>query len=150
VTFTPEQFVTIVDPRHPLCGRTLPLVGITQKPYLGRCCVVWIRRDVERHVPVSATDLEFDPDQLSPLPLSIASVRQWLHVFDQVGRANQGAEADGTSTERAGTLTHADRCAAIVGQLDPGVPPPLAADPGPDLSGTPEATPGRSGKRGAP
>jgi hypothetical protein len=150
VTFTPEQSVTVVDPRHPLCGRTLPLVGITQKPYLGRCCVVWIRRDVERHIPVSATDLEFDPNQLSPLPLSIASVRQLLHVFHQVWRASQGAEADGSSTERAGTLTHADRRAPIVAQLDFGASPPLAADPGPDLPGTPEAASGRSDERGAP
>lgn len=98
MTSAPEQMVTIVDPRHPLCGRTLPLAGITQKPYIGRCCVVWIRPTVERHVPVSATDLEFDPNDLSPIPLSVASVRQLLHVFDRVSRASKGDEADGLQT----------------------------------------------------
>ncbi|MEM9806852.1 MAG: hypothetical protein AAF959_16400, partial [Cyanobacteria bacterium P01_D01_bin.56] len=34
--FSSEQTVTVTDPRHPLCGRTLLLVGITNKPYLGR------------------------------------------------------------------------------------------------------------------
>jgi hypothetical protein len=49
---------------------------------------------VERHVPVSATDLEFDPNELSPIRLSVASVRQLLHVFDQVIRACKGEEAN--------------------------------------------------------
>ena len=91
MTFVPEQTVTIVDPRHPLCGRTLPLVGITQRPYIGRCCVVWLHPQVERNVPVDATDLEFDPNQLSPVPLSIASIRKLLHDFDPVWRATERA-----------------------------------------------------------
>jgi DNA invertase Pin-like site-specific DNA recombinase len=74
-------------------------LGITQKPYLGRCCVVWIHPYVERHVPVSATNLEFDPNALSPIPLSIASVRQLPHVFTHVMRSSIGGEVDGPQTD---------------------------------------------------
>ena len=148
-TFAPEQTVTVVDPRHPLCGRTLPLVGITQKPYLGRCCVVWIHPHVERHVPVSATDLEFDPNQLSPLPLSIASVRQLLHVFHQVWRASQGAEADGIPTECARTVTDADHCTPGMGPSDFGAAASSAPGSGPRLRRTTEATPGSADTGGA-
>jgi|SRR5882762_887704 len=39
---TPEETVTVVDPGHPLFGRTLPCVGISNSSYRGRCCIVWI------------------------------------------------------------------------------------------------------------
>jgi hypothetical protein len=124
-------------------------VGITQKAYLGRCCVVWIRPQVERHVPVSATDLEFDPNQLSPLPLSIASVRQLLHVFHQVWRASQGAEADENPTECARIITNADPCAPGMGPFELGASAPSAPGFGPHLRGTREATPGSVDRGGA-
>ena len=60
--------------------------------------MVWIHPHVERHVPVSVTDLEFDPNDLSPLPISVASIRQLLHVFSQVIRASQGEEAHGAQS----------------------------------------------------
>ncbi|NER84330.1 MAG: hypothetical protein F6K42_33305 [Leptolyngbya sp. SIO1D8] len=91
---SPGQTVTVVDPRHPLCGRTLPLIDITQKPYLGRCCVVWLYPEVERYVPVDATDLEFDPRQIHPTPLSIAAVESLLRVFEQIQSSQQGRAAD--------------------------------------------------------
>ena len=141
-TFTPDQTVTVVDPRHPLCGRTLPLVGIAQKPYLGRCCVVWIRPTVERHVPVSATDLEFDPNELSPIPLSTASVRQLLHVFAQVSRASKGGEADGTQPGSTvvgparRTAAQPDCASPSVDQLEPEPTELTAADRGAHLPGS--------------
>src|SRR5258707_14100223 len=90
------QAVTIVDPRHPLCGRTLPLVGITTKQYLGRCCVVWLRPSVERHIPVTATDLEFDPNTLSPLPLCLAARQDLLRVFAQVTQVSAAGRGEGS------------------------------------------------------
>ena len=83
--------MTVTDPRHPLCGRTLPLIGISNKPHLGRCCVVWIRKDVERIVPVKATDLEFDARSIHPSPLSIAAVEALLRVFEKSQHLQQGA-----------------------------------------------------------
>lgn len=91
-----EETVTIVDPRHPLYGRTLLLVSIGTKAYLGQCCTVWIRPGVERCVPIGATDLAFDPHDVSPIPLSLASLRQLLHVTRQVCRVEQGEGRDAT------------------------------------------------------
>src|SRR5205823_5765880 len=72
----PQETITVVDPRHPLFGRTLPCVGISNSCHRGRCCIAWIRRTVERHVPVGATYLEYDPSTLYPLPMSLASLQQ--------------------------------------------------------------------------
>src|SRR2546423_563922 len=77
----PDTTITVIDPRHPLCGRTLPLVAMTHHATLGRCCVVWLRPQVTRLVPVRATSLEFDPNDLSPSPLSLPAVEQLLRVF---------------------------------------------------------------------
>src|SRR5215467_6506762 len=77
----PEETVTIVDPRHPLFGRTLPCVGIANSSHRGRCCIVWIRPTVERHVPVAATDLEYVAEEMYPLPISVESLQQLLHEF---------------------------------------------------------------------
>src|SRR6266446_48373 len=66
--FSSDQTITVLDPRHPLCGQTLPLVAITHHTQLGRCCVVWLRPHVERLVPVQATTLEFDPNDMRGYP----------------------------------------------------------------------------------
>ena len=90
-SLSPEQTDTVTDPCHPLYGRTLPLVGVTNKANQGRCCVVWIRPDVERIIPVQATDLESDPSQVYPIPLSIASVEAFLQVFKNIQCLQQGS-----------------------------------------------------------
>ncbi|WP_201364739.1 hypothetical protein [Dictyobacter formicarum] len=77
----PEETVTVVDPRHPLFGRTLPCLGIAHSSHRGRCCIVWIRPTVERHVPVEATNLAYDPATLYPLPISVESLQQFLQEF---------------------------------------------------------------------
>ena len=85
----PEQTITVIDPRHPLCGRTLTLVAMTHHATLGRCCVVWLRPHIERLVPVRATNLEFDPNDLSPSPLSLAAVEQLLRVVHDIEHASE-------------------------------------------------------------
>jgi hypothetical protein len=143
-TGAPAPTVTVVDPRHPLCGRTLPLVGITTKQYLGRCCVVWLRPWVERHIPVTATDLEFDPNTLSPLPLSLAALQDLLRMFaqvTQVGAAGRGegshewatdaASPSGVRSQRAAT----DRPTPGVGDADPSPTATGALPAGRDVSG---------------
>src|SRR5262249_59243033 len=87
--FSADQTITVLDPRPPLCGRTLPLVALTHHSQLGRCCVVWLRPHVERFIPVQATNLEFDPHDLSPSPLSLAAVEQLLRVFQDIQHAQQ-------------------------------------------------------------
>src|SRR4029453_5112040 len=92
--FSPDQTITVLDPRHPLCGQTLPLVALTDHAQLGRCCVVWLRPYVERLIPVQATNLAFDPTDLSPSPLSLAAVEQLLRVFHDIQHAIQEISSD--------------------------------------------------------
>jgi hypothetical protein len=88
----------VVDPRHPLFGRTLPCVGISHSCHRGRCCIVWIRPTVERHVPVTATNLEFDPNTLYPLPISVESLRQFLQEFTRLAGGYKGDPINDDST----------------------------------------------------
>ncbi|MDP9476772.1 MAG: hypothetical protein M3R38_13985 [Actinomycetota bacterium] len=151
--------VEIVDPTHPLYGRTLPLVGVTTRQRLGRVAVVWIHPGVERCVPLSATDLaETPPASPSPSRLSVASLKRLLAVVaslpqadvedaDDDARTGPGAEPGGTGAtdaalraERTGerrrrTYRGGDRAAR-------GVEDPLRGDEG----GGPQGLPARDAK----
>lgn len=74
--------VEIVDPTHPLYGKTLPLVAITTtRRILGRAAIVWIDPGVEKAVPLRATNLADSPAPLpSPCRLSVASAERLLAV----------------------------------------------------------------------
>ena len=76
--------VTVTDPRHPLCGRRFRLSHITNKQYLGSCCVVWLHEGIERHIPLEATDRSAEPIAIFPLPLGLSSVRQLLVAFERI------------------------------------------------------------------
>jgi hypothetical protein len=107
--------VEIVDPTHPLHGKTLPLVGITTRQRLGGVAVVWLYPGVERCVPLSATDLaETPPAPPSPSRLSVASLERLLAVVaslpwtedaedadDDGARTGLGAEPEGTGATDA-------------------------------------------------
>ena len=67
---------------------------MTHHSELGRCCVVWLRPQVERLVPVRATNLEFDPNDISPSPLSLTAVEQLLRVFHDIEHASKGVNRD--------------------------------------------------------
>ncbi|HSX77269.1 MAG TPA: hypothetical protein VLQ80_01665 [Candidatus Saccharimonadia bacterium] len=103
----PEQTITVLDPRHPLCGRTLPLVAMTSHAQLGRCCVVRLRPHVERWVPVHATNLAFDPITISPTPLSLSAVEQLLRVIHDIHHATQGGSSDASSSPPRGAAAPA-------------------------------------------
>jgi hypothetical protein len=94
----PEEMVTVIDPRHPLFGRTLPCLGIANSSHRGRCCIVWIRPTIERHVPVTATNLEYDPTTLYPLPISVDSLRQFLQEYQLVSGGRKGESANDAET----------------------------------------------------
>jgi len=85
-TVSAVESVTIIDPRHPLFGRTLPLVHITNKQYQGRCCVVLLQEGIERIVPLKATDHSSEPIQEFPLPIDLSSVKQLYEVFRRILR----------------------------------------------------------------
>jgi len=52
---------------------------------------------IERHIPVNATNLEFDPTTLSPLAISVESLRQLVYEFTCMSHASKGEQADGNS-----------------------------------------------------
>jgi len=93
-------------------GRTFPLVAITHHAQLGRCCVVWLQPHVERFIPVQATNLAFDPNAISPSPLSLAAVEHLLRVFQDIQHAHQGVSRDASPYCSNGPpLTSGDRIA---------------------------------------
>ena len=127
--FSPDQTITILDPRHPLCGRTLPLVAITHHAQLGRCCVVWLRPHVERFIPVQATNLAFDPNNMNPSPLSLAAVEQLLRVFQDIQHAQQGVSRDASPSRPSRTASHARRPDCAPSAVEPPVRRPATAGP---------------------
>src|SRR5256886_11715565 len=127
--FSPDQTITVLDPRHPLCGQTLPLVAITHHTQLGRCCVVWLRPHGERLVPVQATNLAFDPTDISPSPLSLAAVEQLLRVFQDIQDAHQGVSRDASPSRPSRPPTPARRPDCAPSAVEPAVSRPATARP---------------------
>ena len=127
--FSVDQTITVLDPRHPLCGRTLPLVAITHHSQLGRCCVVWLRPHVERFIPVQATNLEFDPRAISLSPLSLAAVEQLLGVFQDIQHANQGVSRDASPPRPSRTASQARRPDCASSAVEPPISRPATARP---------------------
>jgi hypothetical protein len=76
-----EETVTVIDPRHPLYGRTLPLITITNKAYLGRCCIVWVYGGHNQCVPLAATDRAPEPPTIFPVPLNLTAVQQLIEAW---------------------------------------------------------------------
>ncbi len=84
ITFSSEEKVTIVDPRHPLFGRTLSLIGITNNQYGGRYCAVKLPEGVSRLIPIEVTDLCPETVTIYSLPLSLSSVKQLLATYHRI------------------------------------------------------------------
>jgi hypothetical protein len=147
----PEETVTVVDPRHPLFGRTLPCIGIANSCHRGRCCIVWIRPTVERHVPVTATNLEFDPTMLYPLPISLDSLQQLLQEFACATRVSKGEQADGdastsifSATFPTGGSSSSDPATQGLEHPEPAATRSSPANPGHDVPGMPVSPQGGS------
>jgi hypothetical protein len=128
-TLSPEPTITVIDPRHPLCGRTLTLIGMTHHAQLGRCCIVWLQPQVERLVPVQVTNLAFDPHDMSPSPLSLAAVEQLLRVVHDIQHASQGASRDASSTRPSRAAARARRPDCAPSALEPLVSQSATARP---------------------
>jgi len=106
--------IEIVDPTHPLCGKTLPLVGVTTKQVLGRVAIVWIHPGVERMVPLSATSLADAAPAPPPSPcrLSVASVERLLSVVASLPpTGTEEAYGEICPTEAPGEASGATRAA---------------------------------------
>ena len=94
-----SEIVTVIDPRHPLCGQTFRLLGIAMKNQLGRCCVVLDHAGRERNLPIDVTDQSPDPVIIAPFPLNVATitslVHDYSHICPQPGTILVGGDGDG-------------------------------------------------------
>ena len=79
-----RETVTVIDPRDPLFGQTFTLLFVENKSYRGKCCVVRMETGIERHIPISVTDLSPDLIQSYPLALDLSSVRELLAVCARI------------------------------------------------------------------
>jgi len=77
----PETTVTVVDPRHPLCGRSFQVIGQINRPDYGLCFVVWLPEGVQRQIPFTATNLASLLPPLPPIPLDISSLQKLLTIY---------------------------------------------------------------------
>jgi hypothetical protein len=127
--FSPDQTITVRDPRHPLCGQTLPLIAITHQAQLGRCGVVWLQPHGERLVPVRATNVACDPNDMSPSPWSLAAVEQLLRVLQDSQHAHQGVSRDARPSRPSRPPTPARRPAGAPSAVAPAVRRPAPARP---------------------
>ncbi len=89
------------------------MVGVTRKARLGMVCVVWIRRGVERIVPVAATDLadELLPELPSPCRLSVGSAKRLVAVvasFSEPPAEDTHATETGFATRTAHSAHRGD------------------------------------------
>ncbi len=78
------EIVTVIDPRHPLCGQSFRLLGIARKNQLGRCCVVLDHAGRERNLPIAVTDHSPDPLAMAPFPLNVATITSLIHVYSHI------------------------------------------------------------------
>ncbi|MEM8602921.1 MAG: hypothetical protein AAGF24_03690 [Cyanobacteria bacterium P01_H01_bin.121] len=68
--------------------------------------MVWIQKDVERYVPVSATDREFEPNQIHPTPLCLASIEALLRVFESLKLCHAGGNFDAIPSSEGDPVHH--------------------------------------------
>jgi hypothetical protein len=138
----PLRHVTIIDPAHPLFGRTFPIVR-DWSPRGRSCLVIALPGGQHRSVPRSATDLSGpDPQSLQPGALPCVSVRTILPVAQFVKRKLPATEehTHGEWTPSTDALDLPARTSAGAGS---GQPASVAVEPtGSDRSTTDSAATG--------
>ena len=94
----------MTDPAHQLYGLTLLLLRVEVQERVGRVCVVRLRPDVERRIPLVATSLSGIASPPSPARLSVAAVTALLAVVAAIPvlAASLYKEDDGMSGEQEG------------------------------------------------
>lgn len=132
----PTELLEGTDPTHPLYGLTLPCLGITTKPRLGRACIVWLAPGIERLRPLAATSLAPVPPPPARCHLSLPAVRALLAVLASLptDAAPRQEDADGPTAPTAapGGGAPGPPAGATAAESPPAAPP--AAGPGPALA----------------
>ena len=123
-----RETVTVVDPRDPLFGQTFTLLFVENKSYRGKCCVVRMETGIERHIPISVTDLWPDPIQIYPLALNLSSVRELLAAYARIIRLTAERVEDGYPDQNSPKFTSE--------VIDSALPNPIARPLGASGAGT--------------
>ena len=125
--YAPE-IVTVIDPRHPLCGQSFRLLGIAMKNQLGRCCVVLDHAGRERNLPITVTDHSPDPLAIVPFPLTVATITSLIHVYSHIcprpGTDREVGEEDGREIPHESTAQTAQ-----LSKMEPADEPCLSRSP---------------------
>ena len=131
--------ITVTDPRHPLCGRTMPLLATHERP--GQ---TWFEVEqapgIRRWLPVGVTDQSSLAQPHASCPLDWHSVRQLLAHYTAIIAGPEEDAADGCPDERGedGTAAGAiesDGTGRSVGEYDGGATGTRASDRGAGLPG---------------
>src|SRR5262249_18216977 len=84
-TFSAEETISIIDPRHPLYGQTLRLIQFAKSAhYHGPCCVVWLENGAERLIPLGATDRAPQPPTFYSFPLNLTSAENLARTYARI------------------------------------------------------------------
>ena len=102
------ETIEVTDPAHPLYGLTLPCLGVTVKPRLGRGCVVWLHPGVERLIPVAATSLAPVRPPVSRCRLSLPAATKVLAVLASLVPDCHAARQEDSHAPLATTHRHPD------------------------------------------
>src|ERR1700741_5024184 len=123
--FSPEETITVIDPRHPLYGQTLRLIQFTKNAHHGPSCVVWLENGAERLIPIAATDRSPQPPTLYPQPLNLAAseslVRAYARIRTQIKERAENVQPTNQSVSDCPISPDQQRPAdsTITGQSDP-------------------------------
>jgi hypothetical protein len=117
-TVAAAEWVTVVDPRHPLHDQSFPLLHLTRKHNLIPCCRVQLAANVTRLIPISATNLAAARPEIFPLPVDLASLHNLINVFTQIQAQVDQEACDGTTTDDAVSPRPSDPAHGSVGDVD--------------------------------
>jgi hypothetical protein len=90
--------VIVIDPRHPLYDQTFPLLHLTNARNLIRCCVVQLPPDVERLIPITATNLASASPLVFSSPIDLSSLQRLITTFRRIQAIRAEEQLDEQST----------------------------------------------------
>jgi hypothetical protein len=123
LTIPSDETVTVIDPRHPLYGRTLPLIHITNKQHRGQCCIVWLYTGYDQGIPLAATDRAPEPPTIFPVPLCLTAMQQLVTRWQQLMAQSVEEMGDGEQGNRAPTASGTRRDDPVEGSERTGCDP---------------------------
>lgn len=76
-----SNIVSIIDPRHPLYGRTFPLIEVVNCRRAQSTCVIDFENGLIRRVPLKVTDKYPASLEIPTVPISLESLVNMSNIF---------------------------------------------------------------------